>query len=126
MKTIIIGGGASGLVAAINASNKDNAVIILERNNNCGKKILVTGNGHCNYFHEDISKNNYHSEYKDLKILINEKNIDNTLRFLNSIGIVPKIKDGYYYPYSNQAVSVLNALLDEVNKRKIKILKCNL
>lgn len=121
MKTIIIGGGASGLVAAINASNKDNAVIILERNNNCGKKILVTGNGHCNYFHEDISKNNYHSEYKDLKILINEKNIDNTLRFLNSIGIVPKIKDGYYYPYSNQAVSVLNALLDEVNKRKIKI-----
>lgn len=121
MKTIIIGGGASGLVAAINASNKDNEVIILERNNSCGKKILVTGNGHCNYFHEDISKNNYHSEYKDLKILINEKNIDNTLRFLNSIGIVPKIKDGYYYPYSNQAVSVLNALLDEVNKRKIKI-----
>lgn len=121
MKTIVIGGGASGLVAAMNAKTSTNEVIVLERNNSCGKKILVTGNGHCNYFHEDITKDNYVSEYKDLEHLINKENISKTLSFLDSIGIIPKIKDGYYYPHSNQAISVLNALLEEVNKRNIKI-----
>lgn len=122
MKTIVIGGGASGLASAINASTFNNEVTILERNNTCGKKILVTGNGHCNYFHEDITKDNYHSEFKNLEYLINRENIDKTHTFLNNIGIIPKIKDGYYYPYSNQAISVINALMEEVNKRKIKVI----
>lgn len=121
MKTIVIGGGASGLVAAINASYLNNEVIILERNNTCGKKILMTGNGHCNYFHEGITKDNYYSEFNNLKCIINKDNLDKTLNFLNSIGIIPKIKCGYYYPYSNQAISVLNALMDEVKRRNIKV-----
>ena len=54
-KIIVIGGGASGLVAAINAKNDNNEVIILEKNSVCGKKILVTGAGKCNYFNEDLS-----------------------------------------------------------------------
>ncbi len=56
MKTLIIGGGASGLIAAIYASfNSD--VTILEKNKTLGKKILITGNGKCNYWnsHQDIS-----------------------------------------------------------------------
>ena len=44
-KIVIVGGGAAGLVAAINAKNEKNEVIILERNASCGKKILATGNG---------------------------------------------------------------------------------
>ena len=122
MKTIVIGGGASGLVAAINASVFNNEIIILERNNSCGKKILVTGNGHCNYFHENITKDNYHSKYKELDNLINKDNLSKTLSFLNNVGIIPKIKNGYYYPYSDQAISVLNALMEEKNKKNnIKI-----
>lgn len=121
MITIIIGGGASGLVSAINAKCPNNDVIILERNNSCGKKILVTGNGHCNYFHTDITSTNYHS-FSPLDDLITKENITNTLNFLNNIGIVPKIKNGYYYPYSNQAVSVVNALMNEVTKRGIKVI----
>ena len=52
-KIIVIGGGASGLVAAINAAKCGNDVIILEKNNICGKKILITGNGRCNYYNKD-------------------------------------------------------------------------
>lgn len=122
MTTLVIGGGASGLISAINASSLNNEVIILDRNSSCGKKILVTGNGHCNYFHEGIESTNYHSEYPNLEKIINNENLDRTLTFLNNIGIVPKIKNGYYYPYSNQAVSVLNALMNEVNKRGIKVI----
>lgn len=122
MTTLVIGGGASGLVAAINAKCESNEVIILDRNNTCGKKILVTGNGHCNYFHTNISISNYHSEYEKLEKIINAENLDKTLTFLKNIGIVPKIKNGYYYPYSNQAVSVLNALMNEVNEKGIKVI----
>ena len=52
-KIAVIGGGASGLVAAINAKNDNNEVIVLEKNSVCGKKILVTGAGKCNYFNEN-------------------------------------------------------------------------
>lgn len=121
MTTIVIGGGASGLVGAISAASINNEVIILERNNSCGKKILVTGNGHCNYFHENITVNNYHSEYQHLEELITKENIDKTLQFLNNLGIVPKIKNDYYYPYSNQAVSVLNMLMNELDNKGVKV-----
>ena len=54
MDIAIIGAGASGLMCAIaiKNKNKNNTVTIYERNNKCGKKILITGNGRCNYFRE--------------------------------------------------------------------------
>ena len=53
MKIIVIGAGASGLLAAIKLSN--NEVTILEKNNVSGKKLLITGNGRCNYFNDKYS-----------------------------------------------------------------------
>lgn len=121
-KVIIIGGGFSGLIAAIHAKNIDNQVMILERNNNCGKKILVTGNGKCNYYNSDQNINHYHTNSSnELDKIINETNIKNMLLFYKSIGIYPKIKNGYYYPYSNQAVTVLNCLVKECEKKNIEI-----
>lgn len=114
-KVVIIGGGASGLVSALFSKNENNEVIILERNNDCGKKLLVTGNGRCNYFNSDQSLNHYHSNSKELiKEFINTKNIYKVLTFFNELGIIPKIKDGYYYPFSNQATTIKNTLVDEV------------
>ncbi|MBR1718386.1 MAG: NAD(P)/FAD-dependent oxidoreductase, partial [Bacilli bacterium] len=59
MKTLIIGGGASGLVAAIYASN-NSEVTIIEKNSVLGKKILVTGNGKCNYWNSFQDISNYY------------------------------------------------------------------
>lgn len=121
-KVIVIGGGASGLVAAIYAAKAGNDVCVLERNSNCGKKLLMTGNGHCNYYNDDQSIEHYHSSSKnELNKIINEESNAENLRFFESIGIFPKIKNGYYYPMSNQSISILNALITESNLLNVKI-----
>lgn len=121
MKVIVIGAGASGLVAAIKASNNKNDVTILEKNSSCGKKILITGNGRCNYFNSDQNLKHYHSQSLNLKTFINPDDFNAALKFFDSIGIVPEIKDGYYYPKSNQAISIKNALEVEALVKKINI-----
>ena len=126
MQIIVVGAGAAGMLAAIyakvKAKNPNNQVTILERNNDCGKKILITGNGHCNYWNEDQSLTNYHTDdltkLKEILTLENQKEI---LNFFEIIGIIPKIKNGYYYPYSNQAVSVKTALLLKMQELGIKV-----
>lgn len=120
-KVFIIGGGASGLTAAIKASRNGNDVTIFEKNNKLGKKILITGNGKCNYWNENQDLNNYHSSGDYTKI-VNQMNLIKAHVFLDSIGIVPFIKNGYYYPNSNQAISVVNALVDEAVNCGVKII----
>lgn len=113
-KVVVIGGGASGLAAAIYAAKSGNEVTLLERNSSVGKKILITGNGRCNYFNVDQSLRHYHSSCpSSLSEIITDNNLRLILDFFDSIGIVPKIKNGYYYPNSNQAVSVKETLLFE-------------
>ena len=122
-KVVIIGGGASGLVAAIYAAKKGNDVIILEKNDICGKKILVTGNGRCNYWNEDQDLKHFKSEDSNIiKEIITDENRKEILDFFYNIGIEPKIKNGYYYPLSNQAISVKDALLNEIQNLNIKII----
>ena len=83
-KVAIVGAGASGLVAAIYAKNSNNDVYILEKNEECGKKILVTGNGRCNYFNDDQDLKHYYSKI-NLDGLINKKNLDEVEKFFLSI-----------------------------------------
>lgn len=120
---IIIGGGASGLLAAIFAAKLGKKVTILEKNKTCGKKILITGNGKCNYWNEAQSLNHYHSSNLEiLENILTENNKQEILNFFASIGIIPKIKDGYYYPYSNQATSIQTALLTEAKIQGVEII----
>lgn len=122
MKIAVVGGGASGLVAAIYAKNEANEVVLLERNKSCGKKILMTGNGRCNYWNENFKNSFFHTHEKErLEEIIKEENQMEILDFFSRIGIIPKIKDGYYYPYSNQATSVLDALLCEARRVGVEI-----
>lgn len=120
---IVIGGGASGLITAIYAAKNGNKVTILEKNKTCGKKILITGNGKCNYWNSNQSLTNYHTNNKDIleKILTN-KNQQELLSFFDTIGIIPRIKDGYYYPYSNQATSIQTALIKEAELQGVEII----
>ena len=122
---IAIGGGPSGIVAAIKAKNENNHVIVLEKNSSPLKKLLMTGNGKCNYFNEVYSTKNYHSKNIDIvNEIISDKNISKAKDFIDSIGIIPKIKNGYYYPVSNQAITIKNALLKEAELKGIEII-CN-
>lgn len=119
---VIIGGGVSGIVSAIKSFNGRNRITILERNDKCLKKLLLTGNGRCNYFNDDTSISNYHSMREDLlDKVINSNNMSRVLDFYTELGIIPKIKNGYYYPFSNQASTVRDALMFEVMKLGISI-----
>ena len=121
-KVIIIGGGASGLVTAIVAS-LSNDVTILEKNSKCGKKILATGNGKCNYFNSDFTSSHFNTDNIDiLASIITYDNINKVITLFDSIGIVPNIKNGYYYPMSNQSVSVREALVKECLVRGVSII----
>lgn len=122
MEIVVIGAGASGLTAAIEIAKK-NKVTIVERYDNCAKKILVTGNGRCNYWNEDFDSRHFNSNNKDFILKVNTlENQRSVLDFFESIGIVPFIKNGYYYPMSMQASSIRNALLLEARKRGVKII----
>ena len=122
---IIIGGGPSGIVTAIKAKNKNNNVIVLEKNNAPLKKLLLTGNGKCNYFNEIFSTKNYHSKNIDIvDKIISDKNLNSVKEFFDNLGIIPKIKNGYYYPFSNQATTIKNVLLREAELKGVNII-CN-
>ena len=119
---VIIGGGAAGLVSAIYSKTNNNLVTILERNSSCGKKILATGNGKCNYWNDDQNINHYHSTNNELLPKIITKELQEEVpMFFNKLGVVPKIKNGYYYPFSNQATTIKNVLLNEIQNKKINI-----
>lgn len=107
MTTIIIGAGASGLACAIRLRqlNKADDVIVLEKSEQAGRKILATGNGRCN-----LSNINAHGS-------------DRVLDFFSSLGLVTRSdEEGRIYPYSNQATTVLDILLDKCNELGVKII----
>ena len=111
MKIIIIGSGASGLAAGISLLRCGYDVTILERNNISGKKLLLTGAGRCNFFNSDQNIVHYHSSDKDiLAKIITSDNIHLVEDFITSLGIAPKVKDGYYYPFANQAYNMKELL----------------
>lgn len=121
-RIIIIGGGIAGIASAIKAKKENNEVIVLEKNKTCLKKLLITGNGHCNYYNDKYDASCYDSSDKQLlSSIINEDSKNLLESFYKEIGLVPRIKNGYYYPYSNQAYAVLNALMKEATVKGVKI-----
>ena len=121
-KVIIVGGGASGLMCALNSKTNLNEVIILERNSTPGKKILASGNGRCNFYNDDQDINRYHSESNKINTLFEESN--RVLDVFNSLGVKYSVKNGYYYPYSNKSETINNTLINECTKKGIEI-KCD-
>lgn len=112
MKNIlIIGGGASGLMAAINAANEKTKVTVFEKNDRIGKKILATGNGKCNLGNVNFSMDYYHSDNKELlPVYFNKVGMQETISIFKELGLMIKEKNGYLYPLSEQASVVLDIL----------------
>lgn len=126
MKIAVIGGGASGLAAAIEAKRQspDTEVVVLERLERVGKKILATGNGRCNYTNISASVDNYHGQDNNFAAyILKEFTVDNTVNFFNQLGVFPKEDEGgKLYPFSLQASSVLDALRYEIARLGIEII----
>ena len=116
-KVIVIGAGVSGLVSAIKCKNDNNEVLVLEKNSFSGKKILVTGNGRCNFLNDDFTKTHFHSVINnDIEKIITLNNKLKIYTFIKELGIETKMKNGYYYPFTNKASTVRDALYEEALK----------
>ena len=86
----VIGGGAAGIMSAIVAANNGGEVLILERNDRVGKKLLATGNGRCNYTNIHSNINNFHGkDYKFADYALNNFDVDTTIEFFDKLGITP-------------------------------------
>lgn len=110
---VVIGGGASGMCAAISASEtlKNGKVAVVEKNNRVGKKILITGNGRCNITNKDISVSNYHSDdISFVEHVLDKFNLGDTEKFFNKTGIMFYAEKDKLFPNSLQASSVVDML----------------
>ncbi|MEL7565047.1 MAG: NAD(P)/FAD-dependent oxidoreductase [Dehalobacterium sp.] len=121
---IIIGGGASGMMAAISAGRIGAKVTILERNPRIGKKILATGNGRCNFTNININKSCYFGENpRFAESALANFGVQKTIDFFEQLGIAHKVEElGKVFPMSDQASSVLDVLMYELNKLGVKII----
>lgn len=123
-KILVIGGGASGMIAAIAAKRNGSDVTILERNDRLGKKLLATGNGRCNYSNINLSTINYHGKNpKFTYSALGSFNVEMTINFFERLGITPLIEDnGKVFPMSLQSSSMLDVLRMEIENLNIKII----
>lgn len=104
----VIGGGAAGLMAAVSAARFGARTRVIEHMDRIGKKILSTGNGKCNYTNAVQGLSCYRGENPAFVLPVFEQfGQEDTVRLFEELGIYPKIKNGYYYPASEQAVSVV-------------------
>lgn len=119
---IVIGGGASGMTAAIAAARAGAEVTILEHNDILGKKILSTGNGRCNLTNLDLKDEYYRGESKTLvNQVLSDFTAKDAFDFFSSIGIYTKSRGTYVYPLCDQASSVREAFFMELRRLGIRL-----
>ncbi len=125
----VIGGGASGMSAAIffqkclsRKEVKNASVLILEKNDRVGKKVLATGNGRCNLSNQDMAMAHFHSHQEEFPVkvlsLIPQKE---TLAFLGDLGILTVNEGNKLFPMSKNASSVVDAFRFALEMNQITV-----
>lgn len=120
----IIGGGASGLTAAIAAARAGETVTVLERRDRIGKKILATGNGRCNLSNRDFCvERDYRSASGSARLsaYFSQFGVEDTLSFFEEAGLLTTDRGGYLYPRSLQASAVLDLLRSELERLSVEV-----
>ncbi|WP_349948114.1 NAD(P)/FAD-dependent oxidoreductase [Lacrimispora sp. BS-2] len=121
-QVIIVGAGASGLAAAIQAARQGASVTVLEHTARPGKKLLSTGNGKCNLTNLITPDGAYRgSQPEFIKKVLDRITVEQTLEFFRDLGLVLSDRNGYVYPNTGQAASVLEALLFELDHLGVSI-----
>lgn len=124
-KVIVIGGGAAGMMAAIQSAICGNEVIILEKNEKVGKKLFITGKGRCNITNAcDISDlfSQVVTNPKFLYSAFYSFSNDDTIRFFENLGVPLKIERGNrVFPVSDKSSDVIRALERECKRQQVSI-----
>ena len=125
MKTIVIGGGPAGMMAAITSSKNGNETILIEKNPSLGKKLLITGKGRCNITSslnmDDFIVNtpgNGRFLYSAFQNFTNQ----DIINMLKENGLEVKEERGNrIFPVTDRAVDVLNCFISELKKNNVKV-----
>ncbi|RHW33253.1 NAD(P)/FAD-dependent oxidoreductase [Lysinibacillus yapensis] len=125
LDVIVIGGGPSGLMAAIAAGEQKKKVVLIEKGNKLGKKLAISGGGRCNVTNrlsvDEIIKHipgNGRFLYSPFTVYNNH----NIIEFFEGLGVQLKEEDhGRMFPVSNRAQDVVDALINELNRLHVEI-----
>ena len=121
-RVAVVGGGAAGMAAAIRSARLGAQVTIYERNDRVGKKILSTGNGKCNFSNEKMSADCYFGSGALLADKIYGMfGVEETKDFFKELGMRIRERDGYLYPASGQASTVLDVLRYELESLSVRV-----
>lgn len=121
-RVAVIGAGAAGMMAAVMAARQGAAVTVYEKNDRVGKKILATGNGKCNFSNRDFCVEYYNgngragTDYQKLKRIFRRFGVEEAVEFFETAGMLVADKNGYLYPWSKQAATVLDILRLEMER----------
>jgi len=121
-EVIVVGGGASGMIAALTAAEKGKRVLLLEKNDRLGKKLSATGNGRGNISNISISADNYRGADPNFVIpALSAFGVEDTRRFFASLGVIFRQEEGRIYPASFQASSVSDCLRFALEKAGVQV-----
>jgi predicted Rossmann fold flavoprotein len=129
-QTIIIGGGAAGMMAAIVSARRISAqtrqgspVLLIEKNKMLGRKVLVTGNGRCNLTNTHITPDDYYGENtRCLHSLFEAFSSRDTMDFFEKLGVRLKTEEGgRIFPVTNQASTVVDVMVEELREKKVNV-----
>ena len=123
MKVLVLGGGPAGMTAALAAARAGAEVLLLEQNERIGKKLLLTGNGKCNYTNLELDVARYDTDGPDfVRELIKRYPPKAIIRFLEELGVPPLSRHGgWIYPHAEQAAAVLNALRAALEREQVAV-----
>ena len=120
---IIIGGGACGLMCGIEAGRLRKKVVVLERNEKVGAKILISGGGRCNYTNLHTSSKNFISENPDFsKSIFSQWTVDDTVNFFEKNRIFGQEKTlGQLFPITNKAKDIIDVFINILIQYKVPV-----
>lgn len=126
MNVVVVGGGAAGMIAAIEAAKLNNKVIICEKTGSLGNKLKITGKGRCNLTFEGTIDDFKKNVLKNSKFMYSSfSNFDNNdvIKYFNSLGIETKVeRGGRIFPVCDDAKQVVLALEKEIKRQNIEVM----
>lgn len=126
---IVVGGGASGMMAAGIASSRGKKVLLLEKNLRLGEKLRISGGGRCNITNEEYDVRAFLSHYKSAADFLyspfSEFGVSNTFAFFESLGLPLVVQArNRAFPHTQKAIDVCNKLIENLKKYEV-IVKTN-
>lgn len=109
---VIVGAGASGLLCGGMLAASGLSVTIFEKNERPGKKLSATGNGRCNFTNRNLCAGQYYGNFEWMESVLDGYDAEFMIKTFEQLGVYHRERDGYVYPYTNQASTVTEALSD--------------